>query len=178
MINMKNAFVVFGLMLVVGCSTPKVVSHQTPGADLKAYTTFGVVAGQKFSKEDISTRDQMEDAIIHEMESRGYEYSLDYGLKVSYQIILSTQTDARTDYQSYPYYGRSYLYETVDVRYYKAGILLLEMRDTKTNKIVWQGSIDMKQNQNSKKRLNLAEFTALIFSTYPIPSESLEVQQH
>jgi hypothetical protein len=52
------------------------------------------------------------------------------------------------------------------------------MRDINTKRIIWQGSVDMKLNKSSKQKLDLADFTRLIFTAFPIAAMSNEQQEN
>jgi len=163
--------VMFIFILLSNCSSVKVVSHQTPGMNVYDFMTFSIHSNENLSSSNLRAKDQIEGAILKEMELRGYEFSQEHEILVYYRIILGTDTDVRSDRQLVPYYGRVYNFNTVSVDRYNTGVLLIEIKKSSNNRIIWQGSIDLKTNSRSRKPLALEELISLIYQQFPTPPE-------
>ena len=170
-ISLINLFV---LTLSIGCSTPQVITFYNEKADFASYNSFRVVnpTSEKddFSKEARETLDQLESAIINQMEKRGYHMSHRADLIVYYRILIDQQTDYRVDnYPSrYDYYS-GYSYYRVRKDQYDQGTMLIELKDAENRKLVWQGTLDLKIKNRSKiSKDEIVEQTiAMIFERYP-----------
>jgi len=116
------------------------------------------------------TIDRLEAAIQNQMEIRHYQKSRLADLIIFYRILVDQQVDYRAD--NYPNYYDPYTgYATYRVRRseYDQGTLSIEMKDDRTDKLVWQGSLDFKIKSNSKlsQREIVDQSIALIFDEYP-----------
>lgn len=154
-------------MLLVSCGSIKVVSHQTPNTDFSNYSSYGILSNEKFSANNIKERDKLEGAIINEMDNRGFLFAEKPDLLIDYQIILGAETRVNNDFQTFPFYGSIYRFNTVNVDRYNEGILLIEVRQSK--KVLWQGSLDLKYNSRSKRKKDINELIGLIFNEFPVP---------
>ncbi len=166
----------FLLLILVGCSTPQVISFYNERADFGNFNTFRVVNPtsdkEDFSEDAQETLEQLEEAIIGQMEKRGYRLSHSADLLVYYRILIDQQTDYRIDdYPSrynYNYYGR-YNYYNVRKNQYDQGTLSVEFKNSDTRRLVWQGNLDLKVKSRSKvSKDEIVEQTiGIIFDQYP-----------
>jgi hypothetical protein len=183
---MKNlwgslALVLLGLIMS-RCSGPKVIAFIGNDPDFGTYYTYRVQhpsepeAGDENFEAAII---KIEDAIGRPMMDRGYEPAEVSDIVVTYNLILDNKTDYRVDnmnrynrYNQYSYYQNPYSYpywfERDD---YTEGTLLVELREGLSNKLIWQGSLDMKYNKSSsskkKKRNDPVENAfEMIFAEY------------
>ena len=169
-----TAGLIFGLvqMLFVSCGPVKVVSYQTPNTNFSDYSSYGILSNENFSANNIKERDKLEGAIINEMDNRGFLFAEKPDLLIDYQIIIGAETRVNNDFQTFPYYGGFYRFNTVNVDRYNEGILLIEVRQKK--KILWQGSLDLKYNSRSKRKKDIGELIGVIFNEFPVPVSTSE----
>ncbi len=174
MSRLSFILIVWVIILMSGCGTIKVVSHQTPNTNLSDYETYNIIDNENFSANNMQEKDKLEAAILKEMDSLGYNFQETADLQVNYQIILGSATDIRQDQRFFPYRGNYYRYNTVDVSYYHEGILLIEIKENVSRRIIWQGSLDLKYNRRSKSKKSIQELIGLIFDTFPGNEEVIE----
>jgi len=173
------------IFLLSGCKSIEVMSFYSQGADFSDYYTFTVedplAKNNDYSVKGAESQQLIINAIASEMEQRGYEYvEQRHDLIVSYVIVLDNKIDYDVNrYNSF--YGRRsiyydsfgnpyfYRYNTVSAREYKEGTLIIEIKQRKKKKLVWQGSVDLRINKRSKKSKDqiVEETINLIFTEYP-----------
>lgn len=163
----------FAPMIFWSCRSFEVVSHYNENTDFSAYQSFWVVNAlkKKGAPEDsYAGLEEVERAIKNEMGKRGYSLSENPDLFVTYRIILDPDLNYRVNNYYYPYYNPYYrtpAYGYVRRGKYNEGIMFIEMRDSKTNKVVWQGSLDLRVNRKNKSSDVVAESVAMIFDEFP-----------
>ena len=104
------------------------------------------------------------------MTNRKYQLSTNYpDLTLRYELI----SNQRTTYDVDPFAYRQSIYDpygyfyNINERQFTESILLLELKDAATAKIVWQGSLDLRYSRRSKKVDDLLEDAVIrIFNSY------------
>jgi hypothetical protein len=144
--------------LVVGllgacATTPKTFSNVDPEADFSQYRTFGfldTLSTDNAEYESLTTN-FLKVAVAQQMDLRSYEFSKDPDLRVNFFINTEEKIQSRSvptagGYYGYrdPYYGGmggyGMAYET-QVTQYTQGTLNIDVVDTRTNKLVWEGAV-------------------------------------
>jgi len=160
--------------LVVGCTTPQVISFYNEKVDFGRYKSYEIInptrSKEDFSDEALKTIELIETAIATEMERKKYSYGYDSDLIIYYRYLVGQ----KVDYVAEPAYSR-YHYDPYDPYYqprqkvYDEGTFSIELKDSRTKKLVWQGSLDLKIKPRSKlSREEIVNQTITsIFAKYP-----------
>ncbi|MEQ9468116.1 MAG: DUF4136 domain-containing protein [Ekhidna sp.] len=163
---MKKWFAIT-LIVLTGCS-PKVVSYLNPKAKFKTYETYRLVSAKLDSKnvtpENTLVFDHIKENIHSQMKTRGYQLSnVTPDLTLRYEVTSSTRVENNTsqnNFYSYPGYQ-------ITTRTIYESVLMVELLDT-NNKLVWQGSYDLRQQRKEKKvPAAIEKAVGYIFTTYP-----------
>jgi hypothetical protein len=163
------------LFSVLSCSSTRVVSFHSDTARFGSYFTYKIEhpypADQPINDRVKEVTNSIESKIGQEMESRGYKRSEDSDLITKYRINLNPNSETDVNNNRYPRYGYLPYYDPyfIDVRTYDyiEGIVLVEIMDRTTRKLVWQGSKDVRFNprrESSEAVIN--ETINEIFDTY------------
>jgi len=173
-------------MLFTGCSTIKVETDFDPEYSFSHAETYAIVYKQK-EYEDTLTADRIMDGIRKELVSKGYTEvpRADADLFVVFHIDVRNKTKIVQDYQYIgisPYrYGYGYGYggmmavPTTRAYNYDEGKLLMDILNSKDNKIVWRGiaTDSLKTYDTPKERTKyINKVMASIFKTLPAKSSS------
>lgn len=150
------------LFFLISCS-PKVISYVSERASFSQYNTYYLLNTKKTgsaSGDDITPR--LEQAIKSNMGYRGYEEDLEMpDLLLRYELISSTRSEVNVTGSPYSYVGN------ISYRTFNESILLLELKDRKTDKLVWQASIDMRDHSDIRKKKDpLRSAVNKLFETY------------
>lgn len=154
------------LVAFSACS-PKVVQFVNDDARFKEYKSYLVVNykinNAELSKEGLEMINDIEFQLQEQLERRGYEaVSTKPDIILRYEFI--SNNNSRTNVNGNPYNP----FVTVNTRTFRESILLFEMTDRKTKKLIWQSSIDLKQQHKpAKKKEELDQAIATLFRTYP-----------
>ena len=154
------------IVLVVGCS-PKVVRFVNDDSSFDQYGTYLVVNyktnNAELSKDGLELLNNIEMQLQEQLDRRGYEaVSTKPDILLRYEFI--SNNNSRSNINSNPYDP----FVTVNTRTFRESILLFELTDRKTKKLIWQASIDLKQQHKpKKKREELNKAIAALFNTYP-----------
>ena len=157
------------LIIITGCNTIKVISHQTPGTDFGLFSSYLVEnpLQRKYApKQNYAGYEELEAAIKSHMDKHGYTESKSPDLILRYRVII----DPIVEYQSNRYNRYNYNYPgnyNLERRTYNEGILLIELRNSNTRKVVWQGSLDLKVNKRKRSKEVVMESVGMIFDQYP-----------
>ena len=160
---MKNLTPIMFLAIVItACATNyKVVSFSNDSIDLSKYNTYQIINYKK-GKEDFSKQGELyfskiENGIKSGLESKKYMVSDQPDMIVRYEIISNLnvrQNSGNSNYYQNGYYDQFYNQNNNTSRQIE-GILLIEMKDRKTKKLIWQGSLDLKYSRKSDKNKDL-----------------------
>ncbi|MEQ6168874.1 DUF4136 domain-containing protein [Ekhidna sp. MALMAid0563] len=154
-------------LVATGCS-PKIVSYVNERAKFGQFETYRLVSAKSESKnvtpENTTIFDLIKENIHQQMTRRGYQTSnVTPDLTLRYEVTSNTRVEINNN-QVNPYFYQPF---PVTTRTIYQSILLLELFDS-NNKLVWQGSYDLKQEKKEKKvskAINRA--VGYIFTTYP-----------
>ena len=175
---------IIGLIVVLvfsRCSGPKVIAFTGGNPDFGSYYTYKIQhpsTPEEQEQGEIQFLSRIEEAISGQMNSRGYTQAGLSDMVVSYNLILDNKVDYRSNSSSrygYPYsYANTYSYWSdpywLDRDEYTQGTLLVELRESLGNRLIWQASLDLRYRQKSskKKKKNdpVEEAFGIIFSEY------------
>ncbi len=155
------------IIIALGCN-PKVVSYLNPKAKFGEFETYRIVSAKLESKnvspDNTLILDLIKENIHKQMQTRSYEQSnISPDLTLRYEITSSTRVENRNN-QTNPFYYPQY---QINSRTIYESVLLLELLDT-NQKLVWQGSYDLRQEKKEKKASRAIEkAVGYIFTTYP-----------
>jgi len=186
--------IVFIGVLFSGCgSSLKVSTDYDKTIDFKKYKTFSVYDLKQTGSVNPANADKIVNALKKQMTEKGFvEDTQNPDLHINAVSILTTKEAVAMDapptnyygyggaYRPYGYYGVGYGYgyaENPDTREkeydFKQGTLMIDIIDTKTQKMVWQGvgnsEIDTKP-VNADEIINYA-VGAIMVSFPPQPSK-------
>jgi len=167
---MKYNFLLFTLILL-SCSTQKIVHYINEEASFQNYNSYYLLN----TKGNIRAKDdelipRLENVILREMEKREYFFDDENpDLILRYELVAMTETEVRSTNTPYTFTG------SVMVSSFNQSILLFELKDRKSNKLVWHGSIDMKNHQELKSKKDpIKAAVKLVFDSYPYKAGSDE----
>jgi hypothetical protein len=140
----------FTIIIAWSCgSSLKVQTDYDKSVDFAKYKTFAIYNAQNIH-DAISQMNQSRvyNAIRAEMIKKGFaEDSTSPDMLVNTTAVLKDRTSASsTDYYNYgsmyrPYtWGPGVSYSTYDVRHYKDGSLIIDVVETDSKKLLWQGT--------------------------------------
>ena len=160
------------ISLLISCSGPRVVSFLNDEMDLRDYHSYkliGFKADENFDVQGMVFFNQLEKAIVQNMDERLFDRSDRPDLILRYEIVTSQRTENQTSnyYDPYAYYRPQFNY-TVS---YTEAVLLIEFRDRRKKKLVWQGSLDLDLTKGKPSDL-IGPAVNKIFSTYPYQAGS------
>ena len=178
------ATVLAGASLAAGCASNPVSSDYDSSADFARYRSFNFLAQQSTEGEQyISLLDKrLEAAITNEMQSRGYslaeagaaaDLTVDYHAHIEEkQKIVSSPEPVhwgRGWYDPWPAYNSNV--RTVD---YKEGTLIINLVDTASKQMVWQGTMQGTVNRSDLENPSaaVAGAVAKMFGEYPFRAGS------
>jgi hypothetical protein len=139
---------------IASCSSVEVVTDYDKTADFGKYKTFGIktqelgvgaVDPEKINKRNLN---HIVNNIREQMLQKGYIESADPDLWVSFYVKVDTKQEVRTTSYGYyggspyyygPYYGYGTGYTDVNLVEFTEGTLIVDLVDSKENKLVWQG---------------------------------------
>jgi hypothetical protein len=156
--------------LAFSCNSIRVITHYNENSDFSKFHSFKTVndierPGNTGTYTEYLDLDR---AIAAKMIERKYTEETDADLGVHYRIILNKKIDYNYNRDRlYPYTN----YETYG-RKYTEGVLIIEMRDRDTRKVVWQASLDLKINKRKKLENVIEDTIDFIFSEYPFEAGS------
>ena len=129
----------------VGCATMTVSSHVQSGIDFTRYRTYdwgpadALPTGDPRLDKNPFFQDHVQGAVEKRLAARGFERSASgtADLLIHYHASIDQRIDPyRADQQ------RGYCYESdckATVLNYEAGTLVLDIVDTRTNRVIWRG---------------------------------------
>jgi hypothetical protein len=156
------------LLLLVSCN-PKIVHYINTKARFSAYQSFVILAGKSSSaaelKDSTSLMWRIEDQIKSQLELRGYKQNNDNpDLIVRYDVV--SNTESRTPMSSFPMGYYSY-FNNMNMQTFTQSIIIIEMLDEKTTKLVWQSSMDIRDlDVKLKKKDPVNGAIQHLFNTY------------
>lgn len=189
---MKTLFTILFVSLALMPAKIKVNYDYDKTADFGQFKTFAVAtpsaAEMKAANEKYPTivnqinENYLTQALITQMEAKGYTQSETPDLKVTYNIKIQTQTQYNATTTGMGpglwgggFYGGYYGYggfggmanTTVTPEDYNTGSLVIDIVSTKTNALVWYGGGSSILSENTKKsEENINKNIAQIFTKY------------
>jgi hypothetical protein len=168
------------ILVISACqSLPQIHALYDDTADLGTYRTFGfhpnlMVEGDEYDK--LSTR-YIKNAILDEMQSRGYRYGENPDLWLNFSAYTQEKIRVVSTPEPYPYYYFRYNYgvwpgypmNQTRVDQYTEGTLNIDVIDVRNKKLLWEG---IAIGKLSKKTINnleakIDQAVALIFEKFP-----------
>lgn len=149
------------LLLILSACSPKIISYINERSDFSSYESFYVINLKKgkLGPEDVTPR--LEDAIRSNMLLRNYTIDKENpDLILRYEVVSSTKSNVSVS-------GSPFMFGSITRNVFNESIILFEMKDGKTNKLVWQASIDMNDHAELLKRKDpLKAAVNELFSSY------------
>jgi hypothetical protein len=167
------------LFVLGGCAPPRVIQFLNDDLDYSQYDSYKLINfksdDKSYAEEGLLFFNKIEEAIAANMATKNYLVGARPDLIVRYEVI-STITSAATNNQRDPYgyndpYNSSSSFNDKKI---KEGIMLIEMRDRKQKKLVWQGSLDLNYSIKKDANLTIKEAIDRIFTSYPYVAGSNE----
>lgn len=167
--------VVLGLLVILfSCTSYKVVTFTNDASRFDNYYNYSLeylktrVDQESQKKPEVILR--LEEAMHQQMTDRKYKLvNRQPDLLLRYEIISNQRTEYDIDNYSYrrSIFNPYGYYYGINERNFTESILLLELKDADTNKVVWQGSLDLRYSRKSKKTDDLIQDAVIkIFDTY------------
>ncbi|MBI2828280.1 MAG: DUF4136 domain-containing protein [Acidobacteria bacterium] len=166
-------------LAVAGCATMSVGSHVERGLDVAQYRTYdwgpadALPTGDARLDKNPFFQDRVQGAVEKELAARGFAWSASGtpDLLIHYHANISERIDIdRMDREyGYCYPGGC----TPSLIRYEAGTLVLDIIDTRTNRLIWRGwaqdSVkEMLDNQDTMAR-QINEGVTRMFTRFPRP---------
>jgi hypothetical protein len=136
------------LLTACAASGPTIRSQTDPGANLGAYQTFGFFDEQpgKQAPYQSFVDKHIKDAIVREMQARGYRREANGQLLINYHRQRKDKVKVTQTAEPMGYYGyRSGFYGwggstavTTNVQNYREGTLLIDIVDGAAKKLLWE----------------------------------------
>lgn len=180
---MKSCFLLFAAFsFFSGCAGYNVVHFTNDQFDFGNFYSFRL-ENLKTKQADSTIQKppiiiQLEEALIAEMRERDYKREeVGADLVLRYEIITNNRSEL--DMNPYPvrqawFFPYGYYFD-MNERNFTESILLLEIKLPETQKIIWQGSLDMRYSKRSKKSDNIViDAVDKIFDTYRYKAGSAE----
>ncbi|MDW3191502.1 MAG: DUF4136 domain-containing protein [Cytophagales bacterium] len=154
------------ILFIIGCS-PKVVRFVNDDSSFAQYGTYLVVNFRtnhaELSKDGLELMNNIEMQLHEQLNRRGYQaVSTKPDILLRYEFV--SNNNSRSNINNNPYDP----FITVNTTTFRESILLFELTDRKTKKLIWQASIDLKQQHKPKKKQEeLNKAIVALFNTYP-----------
>lgn len=183
---MKN-YLSLSFLLIPLCffrCSPKVVHFTNPNSQFALYEKFGVV-NYKHS-EELSTQGTevylaVESAVNYELVRRGYiKDNKNPDIVLRYELISNQKSNVSSS-NTTPYSAGRYPYPSYPrytVNTIEQSIILLELFDVATSKLVWQSSLELdKTSKRNPKEQIIKEAISKLFNTYLYRAKSNTTDQ-
>ena len=171
----KKYWVLF-IIIITSCSSSNVIKFLNTELDYSKYLTYRLIYyksdDKSFSTEGQSLYTEIEKAIDQNMKDKKYVFAEKPDLIARYEIISTTATESNSSY--YDPYGYNSYYTPRSTRKYTEGIVLIELRDRKQKKLVWQGSLDLNSSRRRDVETSIFDSINEIFESYPYEAGSNE----
>jgi hypothetical protein len=162
----------------LGCSSITVNAEWDETADMSAYKTFSWVPEPPEKTGDARfdnpiLHDRIQKNILRTLSEQGYQ-GIDTGkpdFYVGHHLSLKTKVDVQTMQTYYPY-SWYYPYRSMptQVREYEQGMLIIDIIDAKTEKVVWRGwaTKRLKENpSNEESQKTVKKIVGEILAQFP-----------
>ena len=164
------------LLIFISACNPKVVSYVNQKAKFKDFETYRIVSAKADSKnvtpDNTLIFDLIKDNIHNQMKIRSYQPSnISPDLTLRYEVTSSTRVETNTNQMG------PYSYPQISTRTFYESVLLIELFDS-NQKLVWQGSYDLKQMRKEKKTtIAIEKAIGYIFTSYPYRALSSKMDE-
>ncbi len=154
----------FFLSVVFASCGVNVVDYLNEQARFNTFESYVLLGmkGQNLgeSSDQMAIIRRMENAVVSEMTRRGYRKTDDDpDLILRYEIISGSRTEQNNT--------NSFYFAPPTSRQFTESIILLEMTNFETKKLVWQASLDLREHHKITKRKDvLTSAVQNIFNTY------------
>jgi len=162
-------------IILSSCAPPRVIQFLNENLDFSEYQTYRMINyksnDKSFSVTGSAIFNRLETAIDSNLTVRNYQMADEPDIVVRYEIISTIET--QTNNQRYDPYNSSSYYFSPPYNYNNnakkitQGVLLIEFRDKKKKKLIWQGSLDLKFSKKSTPADVITAAVDRIFTTYP-----------
>lgn len=173
---MRVFYLFIVLSLFQTCAPTKVIKFLNDDLDYSKYLTYRLIhyksEDKSYSSEGMALYSNIEMAITQNMTAKGYQHADRPDLIARYEIVSTTATESNAN--NYDPYGYNSYYIPQNAKKYTEGIVLIELRDRKQKKLVWQASLDLKSKSHRDVNLTVLESINRIFETYPYEAGSNE----
>ncbi len=165
---MKTLLTVLFVLTLIMTNAQKVTGDYEKSTDFSKYKTYQFIGWQDDSDQVMNDFDKkrLRDAIIEEMGSRQFELvesGADLGVSLFVVVNKKTSTTAYTNYYGGAGYGHGrryggrgwssgYATTSYSERDYLQGTLVLDMLDTQSKDLLWQGVATGTVNSKPEKR--------------------------
>lgn len=159
-----------------GCATMSVSSHVQRGLNFSQYRTFdwgpadALPTGDPRLDQNPFFKDHLEGAVEKQLAMKGFERAAGTAdLLVHYHASINRRIDVNRIDQTYGYcYDADCRARVVD---YEAGTLVLDMVDTRTNRVVWRGwaqdSVESVLNNEDRMARKIDEAVKRMMAQFP-----------
>ncbi|MEO9964329.1 MAG: DUF4136 domain-containing protein [Reichenbachiella sp.] len=167
------------LLLCQTCASPKVIKFLNDELDYSQYKTYRLINyksdDKSYDEQGLQYFNQIEKVINQNMTDRGYQSADKPDLITRYELV-STTTTANNNNRNYDPYGYNSFNSPSGWNSERRteGVILIELRDKKRKKLVWQGSLDLKYSKREDPETTITELINHIFETYPYQAGSNE----
>lgn len=174
-----SIFCLLALLIGACASTPDVYTNVDRQADFGQFKTFGFfdpLATDRSGYETTESR-YLKAAVEREMKLRDIRLAEDPDLRVNFFINTNEKVQSRSSPTAGAYYGYRGArygawggYETT-IDQYTEGTLNIDIVDTRTNRLVWEGTIVGKVTDEVRNNLEAVADEAVreIFTRFPVP---------
>src|SRR4028118_1454571 len=155
--TLKNLFILLSIVFLGGCTASNVAvrSDYDRQANFREYGTYTIVADKQKANDPILgselNQKRFSQALHVEMKARGYTPVEDEA-----DLLISFQTDAKDKQYTVNNnnwgYWRWYGNNTAQTRQYEENRVIINMVDTRTKELVWQGWAIGQFNDRKKDR--------------------------
>jgi ribosomal protein L3 len=175
---MKKYLIVSLLVILSACSSLKVTYDYDKQADFSTYKTYAYSEDSKNLPVNDLNRNRIMSAVDNEMAAKGFTKSdnpdvwVDMHLKAEEKVDATATTTGPGYRGYYGRYGYGGGFSTTSINYneYVVGTLFVNLVDTSTEKVVWQGRATKTLDENAsaeKRDKNINYAVQQIFSKYP-----------
>jgi len=169
----KVLFFIAIAFLFTACSSVRTTADWDPSVNFRAYQTYSFSESfDEIEANDLDKR-RIKQAIINEMEKRGYQQSNKPDLLVNgYVTTVEKTVVTNTHYGGYGpyYYGWGGWYTSTDVSNYREGTLIVSLIDVRKKQLIWEGRAEgfVPPSGGTKRTKAVDDMLEQLFWKYPI----------
>lgn len=180
------------LILLCSCSYYQVQTDYNESTNFSSFNSFAFEEPAQDLPINELDKDRIKGAIAYSLENKGYTQSYEPEMVITFHV-LEEQRERITTYEPYPYYyggGYGYWrggyycgayaspyfyggggYRTSEVEQYNVAKIIVDIKDAKTNELVWQGIVtlgDLNAIDNPQRKINtINNSIEKLFQKYP-----------